>query len=527
MSPFEESSPLTGPVWSRFLSAGFPVDSPQRREAQDESAMGFEGISARRADYVRDRLVALNPADLHPLRVEVEQLRAQKSVELQARLTTWSGLAADTPAHRECGAEVAVLRAALAQLDVLDHWIAAAMEGKSLAWPAAFWDGAAPRARLWDFHTTQSALAEAWLEHVQAQAGNVAPEHAQARAETLDRLIRHAELGMLERAVDALEHALMDARDEMQQAQRADRISAMSGWTHQWVNLLDALLLARDLLKAYPAEEEALPLGVDPVEIRSAIRDPDVLAHRVGVGLMRDRLFHHYETYLALEAKVREAEAALAEGRLGDAEDVRFAVEDAHWLGHVLGAAYARYLDAIDVAIGDVLRPSPLTLDYRTRHPRDPRAEHAGPALVEEVRAGMTAIDAFMRDADGRLALAEPSLLDASRTLAPYAGEDLLGTLRRLAKQLEGGLRCRPQPAPLDQAVPRTGTSEPPTLGLGRTAARLTVVLAAPDPETRRRLAAENLLALHEADAPGPAEDAATRLFVTAGPGGLALPVED
>lgn len=524
MSHFEESSPVTGPVWSRFLSAGFPPAAPQRREA--ERATGFDAVSALRAHYLRDRLMALNPADLHPLRVEVDQLRAEKSIELDGRLPALDPGAPDTPPDREREAEVALLRATLAQLDVLDGWIAAAMDGKSLSWPPALWEGAAPRARLWDFHTTQTAVAEAWLDHVQGQTGAVPPAHAELRAQTLDRVLRHTEVGMLRRAIDALENAFLDTWAHTHGPPPRERIAATSGWAHQCMNLLDALLFARDLLKGYGTEEERLPLGVDPAE-RPVVRSADGLAHRVGVGLMRDRLFHHYEAYLSLETQVREAQEALRTGRFGITDESRPAIEDAHWLVHVLGNAYARYLDALDIAIGDAVRPSPLALDYRGRRPDDPRAGRVGPALVEEVRAGLSAIDAFMRDADARLALAEPSLADAVRALAPYAEDAMLGKLYGLAKQLQGGLRCRPQAIRLDLPAPRPGTPEPPVLSLGRTAARLTAVLAEEAPETRRRLAAENILPLNATQASDPMGETAARFFVIAGPGELALPVDD
>lgn len=528
MTAVAPSSPEPAAGWAALLHAG-PLDPARQADLSFERDMGFTpdfaSVSAHPADFIRQQLDHLSPAELDPLRTMIDREISERTEQLQAGA---DGLqdAGPNPAHQALGrAELALLRAECGQLRTLSQWIDAAIAGKADGSPPAQWSGAALHAGAWDLHRVQAHLASLLVDERQArldletgsttESRRMAATRIEVAATTVDGAVTAAEIATLHRACDSLEAGVMTAWRSAGSAPPAQQFAAVCGAQLLSVRALDALLLVRDLAHRYPAPSpgQSLPIGATGLA-RDAMPPAPDLGVAVGRAAMHDQVLQQYPRLVAI-GQALQALNAQARSDPDTAARIGPAVMAAARAFDTLNGVYDGYTRGVQVALGQDNNASPLLFDYGMRRQLTDMPPW-NPELAGAVSHEMDRIRAAFDDADRHLPGAAATLEQAIEAAGAVPGHEGLGTLHGALTELHAALPTAPEAVP--RVLPRV--DDLPTAAVAHAAQAFTV--ANPDsPEAEQRaLAAENLLDLD----PAPdARPAAQRLFATLGPAGLPI----
>lgn len=525
MSPSDGGNSITSFIWAHFHTAGLPPLSPERLPAGMESGhAGFDLLAARAADFIGERLTALPPAELHPLRVEVEQTVAATAPDIQRHvrvLRNEGGGHADSPVRT---APVGELRAREAQLRVLDDWITAAMEGKERGWPAHRWQHARAHAGRWDFHVTQSAIAGLLKDFLRLKSGALPagqdPATVAEQGRMLESAVMSEELRVLVRACDALEGRLMPIWEQMLGRTPAMRSGLVT--PHAWdiVRCVDALLMASDVAGAYPRHAGLdLPAGATGETPSRAALHLEYLSDAVARSAVRERFLARQERLQEVAIAVGQQLVDIEDGRYRPSIQVQVALQATEIACEALFGASTLYAFAADAAIRNDQGDSPIALDFRSRNPAPESSLHWTPDVARRVHAGLREVVPLLREADQVLADSARPVSLALHALRDVRETPPLDGIHRQFSTLAASLSFRPNEAPDIDALAATL----PAAALARAVSGFLAFRREDDEDTRRVRAALNLLDVDLRAGP-PQVDPVVRFFVTAGPAGLPLP---
>lgn len=533
MSPIEQ--PESSNIWLALMRA---QAGPEPRPLPDD---GLEAALDARADFaqirfdpgasMRERLAVLTPADLYRLREAVLGALAERQAGATRRLAHPGEDAA------RARIEIAITRAECGQLGALDLWIGAVLERSQLGFYMTRSNEEAMYERLWDFHAEQSSLAHDLLDYREALVEARMAARAERRAEdagfALGTATANAELKVLRRAADALEHAFL-SRWRAQRGQPAEMSAdQIAGVFRDALRAVDALLLVRRLTAAYGPRADGT-LAAPPAPDETARPGTEALHAVLGRALVRETLFADYArvvSFLELAARAaQESEGGVLEFPLA----ARQAIHEASRLAHALNRIYERYAQVVKAALGGGLGMSPLHVDFDLRHPS---AQAPDLPSAAGLHAQFEGIEALLQQADHLLGALEPlaratvKRLDATASLvarSPHAGSAYqssalhrFSSLHASARSLVNSIAFGPPAA----AAFAEHADTLPVAAIAEVAQSFSVVRASFETATDRIRDAERFLPL------GPeasdTQNLARRFFVLSGPCGLALPPLD
>lgn len=533
MSPIEQ--PESSNIWLAFMRA---QAVPQPRARPDDA---LEDVLDAGADFtqvrfdpgasVRERLEVLTPAQLYRLREAALYARAEREAE-----TERGRAVRDAAPDAACIAH-AIMRAECGQLCALDGWIGAVLERRQLGFYMTRSNEEAMHERLWDFHAAQAALAHDLRDYQEALAlARGAATQALSRAEdagyALAAATAKAELSVLRRAADAVEHAFLSRWRAQRSLPEDTLVEQLPTAFRDALRSVDALLLVRRVAAAYGPDaaaaaviEEARDEGLGP-----SVGDLHAV---VGNALMRETLFAHYAPFVSFVELAARAVKDSESGVLDLPLAVRQAIYETSRLAHALNAVYDRYADVVKAALGAGVGTSPLHVDFDLRHPGAEAPEPPSPADGAGLDAQFEDMESLLRQGDRmfaaveplaratveRLRAAEPPLdrMQRNALLQRPAELERFGTLQASTRSLVDGLAFRP-PADI---VPGHHAGTLPVAAVAEVAQFFSAVRDPSDEAADRIRDAERFLAL---EPEASVMDLPRRFFVLSGPCDLPLP---